>query len=99
MCSHLHETPDGRCRWMWIEEWREGKTGAVPSIYGLYVNPPSRRRGVARALLLRVMTEIRSEDWDGEILIQAKPSEGSISKSDLTVFYQSLGLTVVENWE
>jgi GNAT superfamily N-acetyltransferase len=64
-----------------------------PIIYNLYIEKEYRRKGFARKLLELVIAEILSKG-DTPIFIEADPQENSISKEELSKFYQSLGLTV-----
>lgn len=65
-----------------------------PFIYNLYVCPQYRRCGHSRMLLGLVINEIRKSGYEGEIRIQAKPREDSISLVDLTRYYKSMGLVI-----
>jgi len=68
--------------------------GNNPIIFNLYVNPEYRRRGNAKKLLQYVINEIRQTGYQGNINIEAKPREDSISMKDIVLFYEKLGLSV-----
>lgn len=64
-------------------------------IYNLYVHPQYRRCGHSRKLLEYVIAEIKKEGYIGEIKIQAKPKEDSISVDKLIEYYKSIGLEII----
>lgn len=66
------------------------------NIFSLYIYPEYRRQGHATQLLKTAIKEIREQGWDDEIQIVALPSEDSISKEQLSDFYESLGLKVFD---
>ena len=68
--------------------------GSYMHIYNLYIEPKFRKQGHAKELLKFTIKHIRDSGYEGEIAVVAAPEEDSISKEDLTNFYESLGLTV-----
>lgn len=70
--------------------------GARPIIYNLYVHPQYRRCGHSKSILGLAIGEIRKSGYKGEIRIQAQPRENSIGLTDLTRYYESLGLTIIQ---
>lgn len=65
-------------------------------IYNLYVHPQYRRCGHSRMLLGLVINEIRKSGYEGEIFIQVEPREDSIKLTDLTKYYESMGLVIYD---
>jgi len=65
-------------------------------IFNLWIHPEYRRRGEARKILQRVITEIRDTGYDGEIRIEAIPRDG-ISLDKCIHFYQNMGLKVLSD--
>jgi len=74
----------------------EIEPGENPIIYNLYVHPQYRRRGNAKKLLQYVISEIRQDGYDGDILIKVAPRENSISSEELSLFYINMGLKIFE---
>lgn len=66
-------------------------------IYNLYVYPKYRRKGNARKLLQYIINEIRYTGYTGEIEIEAKPKENSISLENLISFYKNMGLKIIKD--
>lgn len=66
-----------------------------PIIYNLYIYPQYRMCGHSKLLLQFVINEIRKDGYTGEIRIQAKPQEDSISLENLIKYYKSMGLIVI----
>jgi GNAT superfamily N-acetyltransferase len=69
-----------------------------PFVYNLYVHKQYRRQGHSKKLLQLVINEIR-EKYNGEIYIQAEPTENSIGLEDLIKYYESMGLTIYDRKE
>jgi len=67
-------------------------------IYNLYVLPEFRRMNKAKELIKKAIFEIRKTGYQGEILIVAKPEEGSISFEKLKNFYERMGLKVFQEY-
>lgn len=72
------------------------QNGDYVHIYDLYIYPKLRRQGRAKEILQLAIKQIRSQGYFGEIQIVAKPSENSIEKQKLVLFYKSLGLAVFD---
>lgn len=70
--------------------------GPCHLIYNLYVLPEYRRRGHSKRLLELAISEIRKSGYCGKICIEADPREGSIGIKELTKYYKSMGLTVLQ---
>jgi len=70
--------------------------GPCPLIYNLYVHPQYRRCGSSKRLLELAIGEIRESGYNGEIYVQVKPKENSISLNGLTEYYKRMGLTIFE---
>lgn len=70
--------------------------GQHPIVYNLYTEPEYRRQGHARKHIQYVISEIRCSGYTGIIDIEVAPYEDSISRADITAFYQSLGLHTLE---
>ena len=68
--------------------------GRAPLIYGLHVEPECRRQGHARHLLGRVIDIIRDTGYEGQIEIEANPSEPNVTREQLVAFYRSMNLNV-----
>jgi GNAT superfamily N-acetyltransferase len=64
-------------------------------IYNLYIRSQYRRCGHSKKLLKYVINEIRKTGYIGEIKIQAKPEEDSISSDKLIEYYKSMGLEIM----
>lgn len=64
-------------------------------IYNLYIEPNCRQKGHAGNLIRLVIREIRGNGYYGEIRIEARPREDSISVENLVTFYKRLGLRVI----
>jgi ribosomal protein S18 acetylase RimI-like enzyme len=64
-------------------------------IYNLYIEQNCRQKGHAENLIRLVIREIRGAGYYGEIQIEARPREDSISVENLVMFYERLGLRVV----
>jgi ribosomal protein S18 acetylase RimI-like enzyme len=63
-------------------------------IYNLYVYPEYRKQGKAKELLQYAIKAIKDTGYIGDIYIEAKPKENSISFNKLVFFYKSLGLKI-----
>lgn len=64
-------------------------------IYNLYIEPNYRQKGYAENLIRLVIREIRGTGYYGEIQVEARPREGSISVENLVAFYERLGLRII----
>ncbi|MHB8124633.1 MAG: GNAT family N-acetyltransferase [Desulfitobacteriaceae bacterium] len=69
--------------------------GNTAMIYNLFVEPNYRQKGHAKNLIRLVIREIIGTGYYGEIRIEARPREESISIENLITFYKSLGLIVI----
>jgi GNAT superfamily N-acetyltransferase len=76
--------------------WCYFRINEVAFIYNLYIHHKWRRRGKAEMLLHRVVYEIRTAGYKGQINIEVAPTEKTISYEKLAFFYQRMGLTVVQ---
>jgi ribosomal protein S18 acetylase RimI-like enzyme len=65
-------------------------------IYNLYVHPEYRLQGNAKKLLRHVINEIRSANYRGKIEIEASPRESTVSLKKLRIFYERIGLKVLQ---
>ena len=66
-------------------------------IYNLYIHKKYRHRGYAKRLIGYAINEIRQTGYIGDIGIQVKPRENSISKADLINFYERMELKIMED--
>jgi len=79
-------------------DFERDSIGEYVHIFNLYVYPDFRKRGNAKMLLNEAIKAIRNTGYSGEIQIVAIPTENSISKENLKMFYKSLGLKVFEQY-
>jgi GNAT superfamily N-acetyltransferase len=66
-------------------------------IYDLYVKKEYRRNGHARYLIQTAIDEIRLTGYKEAIMIKAESTEDSISSEKLIVFYEEMGLKVINS--
>lgn len=65
------------------------------AIYNLFIWPKYRLKGHARKILQQVIREIKESGYDGSIGIETIPGDTSIDKERLRLFYEGLGLLVL----
>jgi len=66
-----------------------------PVIFNLYIEPEHRRKGHARKHLQFVISEIRKAGYSSEIEIEVSPREDNVDHEILSLFYKSIGLTIL----
>ena len=66
-------------------------------IYNLYIYKKYRHKGCAKRLIGYAINEIRQTGYIGDIGIQVKSRENSISKADLINFYKRMELKIMED--
>jgi ribosomal protein S18 acetylase RimI-like enzyme len=70
----------------------------IALIYNLYVHPEYRLQGKAKILLQHVVNEIRETGYNGEIEIEVAPREDAISIEKLGLFYEKMGLKILNSY-
>ena len=69
-------------------------------VFNLYIYKQYRGQGFAKELLRECIKLIREKiKYDGEILIEVKPTDASIDAIKLRKCYEKLGLTILESEE
>ena len=76
--------------------FEKDEDGEFCHIYNLYVHRKFRRQGHARELLTMAILQISELGHSGDILIVCNPTDTSVIKSELSEFYESMGLKVYE---
>lgn len=67
-----------------------------PMLYGLYIEEMYRGKGLSKVLINFCINEIRNYGYSGNINIQVLPQEECMSTIDLTQYYKSFGLNIID---